>query len=95
MGLQWTKQHGLYSFSCNKITSIISTNEFYFFIKVFNATAEMENAANYPHVRILNVQRVASNTTTDEPPLYTPSWNKPNASKILAQAICYKSHYLF
>ena len=56
---------------------------FSFFIKVFNATAEMENAANYPHVRILNVQRVASNTTTDEPPLYTTSWNKPNASKIL------------
>lgn len=42
--------------------------------KAFNATTEIQKASNYPHIRIMTVQRVPSNVTKEEPFLTLPSW---------------------
>ena len=44
-------------------------------MQVYNATEEMQKAANYPNLRLFTVQRVLSTTPLDEPPQILQNWS--------------------
>ena len=81
----WPEQHGLLSDTgehnnYNNNNNHYNNNHYYndYFVtryQVYNATEEIQKAANYPNLRLFTVDRVLSTTPLEEPPKILQKWS--------------------